>query len=105
MADGGSAKEGLDELVKSIIGSIQSTATTEQAIHQQTQTALQATTQAVTDLVKNNAYSPELAQENLKMQKAMIERTIEVINNLPLTMHGTASTDGKSGGSKSGGGA
>lgn len=96
MADSGGAKEGLDELVKGIIGSIQSVGATEQAIHKQTESALQATTTAITDLVKNNAYSPELAQENLKMQKAMIERTIDIINALPMTMPPSASGKGKS---------
>ena len=86
MADSSSAKDGLDALVKSITDSIQSVGATEQAVHQQTQTVLQATTQAVTDLVKNNAYSPALAEENLKMHKAVIERTIDIINGLPLTM-------------------
>jgi hypothetical protein len=99
MADSGGAKDGLDELVKSIIGSIQSVGATEQAIHQQTQTVLQATTQAVTDLVKNNAYSPELATENLNLQKAMINQTIEIINGLPTNlMDAPSKSNGKSGG-------
>jgi len=98
MADTGDAKKALEALVQSISDSIQSTATTELDIHKQTQTALTATTQAVTDLVKNNAYSPELAQENLKMHKAMIDHTVDVIKNLPLTMQSTASKDSTSGG-------
>jgi hypothetical protein len=94
MAESGNAKDGLDALVKSIIGSIQSVGATEQAIHQQTQTVLQATTQAVTDLVKNNTYSPELATESLKMQKAMINQTIEIINGLPTDLMGAPSKSG-----------
>lgn len=94
MADSGGAKNGLDELVKSIVGSIQSVGATEQAIHQQTQTALQATTQAVADLVKNNAYSPKMATESLKMQKAMIDQTIEIINALPTNLMSTLPKSG-----------
>lgn len=81
MADNAdTAKAGLEALVKSIVGSIETTSATEQAIHQQTQTVMGATTRAITELVKNNSYSPDLAQENLKLQKAMIERTIDAIN-------------------------
>lgn len=98
MADTGDAKKALEALVQSISDSIQSAATTELDIHKQTQTVLTATTQAVTDLVKNNAYSPALAQENLKMHKAMIDHTVDVIKNLPLTMQSTASKDSTSGG-------
>lgn len=93
MADANSAKEGLDELVKSIIGSIRSISATEQAVHNQTLVALEAATQTITDLVKNNAYSPELAQETLKMQKAMIDRTIEAIKALPMTRNDGAAQD------------
>jgi hypothetical protein len=95
MTDSAGAKEGLDELVKAIIGSIQSVSATEQAVHTQTQTVLQATTQAVTQLVKSNAYAPELAEENLKMQKAMIEKTIAVINALPTTIPGSGKSGAK----------
>lgn len=89
MADDDSAKNGLDELVKAITGSITAVAQTEQAISEQTQQYLKATTLAVTDLVKANAFSPEIAQENLKLQKAMIDSTIKAINALtPPTMPG-----------------
>jgi hypothetical protein len=93
MTDSSSAKEGLDELVKGIIGSIQSVSATEQAVHKQTLGALEASTQVITELVKNNAYSPELAQETLKMQKAMIDRTIEAIKTLPMTRNDGALKD------------
>jgi len=93
MADSSSAQDSLDALVKSITDSIQSVSATEQAISQQTESVLKATTDAVTELVKNNAYSAELAQENLKMQKAMIERTIDAINSLPLSAGGTSGGD------------
>lgn len=93
-----SEKDGLDALVKSIVDSIQLVGATEQAIHEQTQSALKATTQAVTDLVKNNAYSPELAKENLNLQKAVIDQTIKTINALPTALMGASSASGKSGG-------
>lgn len=97
MAESSSETEALDALVQSIVNSIEAVGATEQAIQQQTQAALQATTQAVTDLVKNNSYSPALAEENLNMQKAMIEKTIAIINSLPLTMNDTASDGDDSG--------
>ena len=96
MADSSStAKAGLDALVNAIVNSIEATGATEQAIHQQTQTVLGATTQAIETLVKNNSYSPDLAQENLKLQKTMIERTIAAINAL-------APPSGGNGGGKGG---
>ena len=93
MADSSSAQDSLDALVKSITDSIQSVSAPEQAISQQTESVLKATTDAATELVKNNAYSAEPAQENLKMQKAMIERTIDAITSLPLSAGGTSGGD------------
>lgn len=89
---GETAKAGLDALVKSIVGSIETTGATEAAIHTQIQTTLGATTKAVEDLVKTNAYSPELAQENLKMQKAVIDSTITAIENLNAGANGKDKT-------------
>lgn len=89
MAGGDSAKQGIDDLVKAISASIQARASTEQAINDQALAYLKATTQAVTDLVKSNAFSPEIAKETLKVQKAVIDSTLKAIDALtPSTLGG-----------------
>jgi len=79
---GGDAKSGLDDLVKSVVGSIQMTSAIEQAVQKQLEGALTAASTVTSDLITNNVMSPELAQENLKMQKAVIEQTIAAIQAL-----------------------
>ena len=81
MADAASSKD-LEALTTGIVDSIKSIGATEQAIHKQIQAALAASTTVLADLVKDNAYPAELAQENLKIQKAVIQQTIDAINNL-----------------------
>jgi len=81
MADSPS-KPGVDDLVNSIVGSIQMTSAIEQAVQKQIQSALDAAGLATSNLIKNNVPSPELAQENLKLQKAVIDRTITAIKAL-----------------------
>lgn len=76
------ADNGLDDLVKSVVASTQMTTAIEQAVQKNLQSALTAAGDVTADLIKNNVPSPELAQENLKMQKAVIERTIAAINAL-----------------------
>lgn len=81
MADS-SAKSGLDDLVKSIVGSIQMTSAIEQAVQKQLEGALTAASSVTADLIKTNVTSPDLASENLKLQKAVIDKTIAAINAL-----------------------
>lgn len=81
MADAASSKD-LEALTSGIIASIKSVGETEQAIHKQIQAALSASTTVLADLVKDSAYPAELAQENLKIQKAVIQQTIDAIGNL-----------------------
>jgi len=75
-------KTGMDDLVNSIVGSIQMTSAIEQAVQKQIQSALDAAGLATSNLIKNNVPSPELAQENLKLQKAVIDKTIAAIQAL-----------------------
>lgn len=81
MADTPPSKD-LEALVSGITDSITSVGATEQAIHKQIEAALAASTTVLADLLKDNAYPAELAQENLKIQKAVIQQTIDAINNL-----------------------
>lgn len=82
MADGDEAKAGLAALATSMTDSIVALSATEQAIQKQIQSFVQTSTQTINDLVTNNVYSPELAQETLKIQQAMTERTIAAIQAL-----------------------
>lgn len=81
MADSPS-KPGVDDLINSIVSSIQMTNAIEQAVQKQIQSALDAAGLATSNLIKNNVPSPELAQENLKLQKAVIDKTIATIQAL-----------------------
>ena len=94
------AKAGMDALVASLVDSLKAQSATEQAIHNQLQSVMGATTQTVTDLVKTNVLSPDLAQENLKMQKAVINSTLSAIETLSAQAQNAApsnKTDDKSG--------
>lgn len=82
MADGDEAKAGLEALAKSITTSIEGVSATEQAIQQQIQSFIAASTKTLSDLVANNIYSPELAQETLKIQQAVTEQTLKAIQAL-----------------------
>lgn len=83
------AKQGLDALAKSIVDSLEATAATEQAVQKQIQSVLGSTSATLNDLVKNNTYTPEQAQEHSKLQKAIIARTISAIEALnPPTLGG-----------------
>lgn len=82
MADGDEAKAGLEALAKSITTSIEGVSATEQAIQQQIQSFVAASSKTITDLVATNVYSPELAQETLKIQQTMTEQTIAAIKAL-----------------------
>lgn len=77
-----SAKAAMDDLVNSIVGSIQMTSAIQQAVQKQLEGALDAAATVTADLVKSNVSSPELAQENLKIQKAVIDKTIAAIEAL-----------------------
>lgn len=92
MADGDEAKAGLAALAKSMTASIEGVSATEQAIQQQIQSFVAASTKTITDLVATNVYSPELAQETLKIQQAVTEQTIQAIKALtpPKTPGGEA---------------
>ena len=81
MADKASSKD-LEALVSGITDSIKGVGATEQAIQKQIQAALAASTTLLADLVKDNTYPVDLSQENLKIQKAVIQQTIDAINNL-----------------------
>jgi len=81
MADSG-GKSGLDDLVTSVVGSIQMTSAVEQAVQKLIVGALASAETVTSDLIKNNVSSPELAQENLKIQKAVIDRTVAAIQAL-----------------------
>lgn len=76
------SKPGLDDLVNSIVGSIQMTSAIEQAVQKFMTQALDAAGPVTTNLIKTNVPNPELAQENLKLQKAVIEKTIAAIQAL-----------------------
>ncbi len=80
--DSKGAKSGLDDLVASVVGSMQMTSAIEQAVQKNLESALSAAGTATADLIKNNVQSPELAQENLKLQKAVIDKTIAAIKAL-----------------------
>jgi len=76
------AKSGLSDLVNSIDSSIKMTSAIEQAVQKNLESALDAAGTVTADLIKNNVSSPELAQENLKLQKAVIDKTIAAIQAL-----------------------
>ena len=77
-----SAKDGLDDLVTSVVGSMQMTSAIEQAVQKNLESALSAAGTATANLIKSNVPNPELAQENLKLQKAVIDKTITAIKAL-----------------------
>lgn len=78
MADD-AAKSGLDELVAGITNSIKSVSSVEQAIHKELEASVTASEPVITNLIKTNVPSPDLAEENLKVQKAVIESTVSAI--------------------------
>ncbi|HEY9080989.1 hypothetical protein [Magnetovibrio sp.] len=80
--DDSSAKAGLDELVNSVVDSIKMTSAVEDAVGKLQVSTLDTASTVTDELIKNNVSSPELAQENLKLQKAIIEKTIAAIHAL-----------------------
>jgi len=77
-----SDKTGLDDLVNAIVGSITMTRAIEQAVQKQIEAAMEAAQTVTTDLITKTVSSPDLAQENLKIQKAIIDKTIAAIHAL-----------------------
>lgn len=76
------AKPGMDDLVNSIVGSIQMTSAIQTAVQNQIEGALNAAATVTADLIKTNVSDPQLAQENLKIQKAVIDLTLTSIKAL-----------------------
>jgi DNA-binding transcriptional regulator YbjK len=76
------AKPGMDDLVNSIIGSIQMTSAIQTAVQNQIEGALTAAAAVTADLIKTNVSNSQLAEENLKIQKAVIDLTITSIKAL-----------------------
>jgi|GEM_PF-1516694 len=76
------AKPGMDDLVNSIVGSIQMTSAIQTAVQKQIEGALTAAATVTADLIKTNVCNPQLAAENLKIQKAVIDLTITSIKAL-----------------------
>lgn len=76
------AKPGMDDLVNSIVGSIQMTSAIQTAVQKQIEGALTAAATVTADLIKTNVSNPQLAEENLKIQKAVIDLTITSIKAL-----------------------
>jgi len=81
MADS-SGKKGLDDLVNSVVDSITMTSSVQEAVGKLQVDALTAASTVTSDLIKNNVSSPDLAAENLKIQKAVTEKTIAAIQAL-----------------------
>lgn len=76
------AKPGMDDLVNSIVGSIQMTSAIQTAVQKQIEGALTEAATVTADLIKTNVSNPQLAEENLKIQKAVIDLTITSIKAL-----------------------
>ena len=76
---GDTSKPDLDDLVAGITDSIKSTSAVEQAIQKQIVASVSASETVISDLIKTNVPSPDLAAENLKIQKAVIDSTVSAI--------------------------
>jgi len=75
-------KPGVEDLINSVVGSITMTSSVQEAVGKLQVDALAAASTVTADLIKTNVPSPDLAEENLKIQKAVSEKTIAAIHAL-----------------------
>jgi DNA-binding transcriptional regulator YbjK len=87
------AKPGMDDLVNSIVESIQMTSAIQTAVQKQIEGALTAAATVTADLIKTNVSHPQLAEENLKIQKAVIDLTITSIKALAAKSTSSSGSD------------
>ncbi|MFC1673593.1 hypothetical protein ACFL12_05505 [Pseudomonadota bacterium] len=82
MADDSSSKSGMDDLVNLITGSIKGVGDVSAALQRQNQDVVTASTTQLTDLMKNNAFNPDMTADAPKVHKAVTDATIAAISGL-----------------------